>query len=313
MLPRELIKKVRRIELVTRRLVNPQLAGQYHSVFKGRGMDFDEVLPYVAGDDVRFIDWNVSARTGHLHVKRFVEERELTVQIVVDTSSSMMFGTARETKRLVAAQVAAVLAVLAIKNNDRVGLTLFDEDVDIYIPPKKGKKHVLRVITEILEHQPRGAATNLEAAPQYVRRVTKRRAIIFVISDFLGTGFENSLSIVSNRHDVVPVIVQDLRESHFDAQDGEPTGLLAGIRRLLTDGGLIELDDLEAGSRGYFDLGSRRHRRRFAEHVTEVARERDREFSRLRLDTIRFHTDLASEADYVRPLAAFFQRRARRH
>ena len=147
MVPREIIRRARRIEMVTRRLVNRQLAGQYHSVFKGRGMDFDEVHPYAEGDDVRFIDWNVSAKTGEIHVKRFVEERELTVQLVVDASASMRFGSATEDKRTIAAYVGAVLAMLAITNNDRVGLTIFDEKVDLYVPPKRGRKHDMRLIT----------------------------------------------------------------------------------------------------------------------------------------------------------------------
>lgn len=315
MLPRELIKKVRRIELVTRRLVNPQLAGAYHSVFKGRGMDFDEVLPYFAGDDVRFIDWNVSARTGSLHVKRFVEERELTVQILVDTSSSMAFGTGKESKRLVAAQVAAVLAVLAIKNNDRVGLALFDSEVDLYIPPKKGKKHVLNLVTQILEYQPRDATTDIAAALQYMTRVSKRRAVMFVISDFLGSGYEDALSIVARRHDVIPVLVQDRLERVLDrvAGDAASGSALRRIAGALFGGGVVELEDLETHARSSWDVGSRRQGRAFEQQVAEAESERRRIFNRLRLDTIQFVADVESEADYVKPLAAFFRRRSRRY
>lgn len=315
MLPRDLIKKVKRIELVTRRLVNPQLAGAYHSVFKGRGMDFDEVHPYVAGDDVRFIDWNVSARTGNLHVKHFVEERELTVLILVDTSSSMAFGTGKESKRVVAAQIAAVLAVLAIKNNDRVGLVLFDSEVDLYIPPKKGKKHVLNLVTQILEYRPRNATTDLGEALQYVSRVTKRRAVMFVVSDFLGAGYEDALSIAARRHDMIPVLVEDRLERSLDtlAPDRESRSWLGRVSDALFGGGLVELEDLETGSRSVWDLSSRRHRDAFAARTEASAQERRRVFNRLRLDTIHFSADAESETDYVKPLASFFRRRSRRH
>jgi len=311
MLPREIIKKVKRIELVTRRLVNPQLAGQYHSVFKGRGMDFDEVQPYVAGDEIRFIDWNVSARSGSLYVKRFVEERELTVQIVVDASSSMAFGSRTETKRTVAAQVAAVLAVLATRNNDRVGLTVFDDEVDLHIAPRKGRKHVMRLITEILGHRPRQSRTDIGGALQYVTRVTSRRAIVFVLSDFLAEGWEHELKILARRHDVVPVIVEDPREL-APADEPAPRGWLGRLTSWL-DGGLLAFDDLESGRTGWFDAGSARHRRRWSERVERRAAERDRIFQRLRLDTMRFSTAFESETDYVRPLALFFRRRSRRH
>ncbi|MFT6396439.1 MAG: hypothetical protein ACJAYU_001182 [Bradymonadia bacterium] len=309
MLPRELIKKVKRIELVTRRLVNPQLAGAYHSVFKGRGMDFDEVLPYHSGDDVRFIDWNVSARTGDLHIKRFVEERELTVQIVVDTSSSMQFGTALESKRAVAAQIAAVLAVLAIKNNDRVGLVLFDEEVDLYIPPKKGKKHVLNLVTQILDHQPRGATTDIGAAMQYLSRVTRRRSVVFVISDFFGDSWKDAFNIASRRHDVIPVVIRDPREESLAPLPVEQPWW----KRLLFGGGMVQVEDLETGATSALDLGSARQIEVFSGDVEASRRELAQIFNRLRLDTIELSAAAASESDYVKPLAAFFRRRSRRH
>ncbi len=309
MLPRELIKKVKRIELVTRRLVNPQLAGAYHSVFKGRGMDFDEVLPYHMGDDVRFIDWNVSARTGDLHIKRFVEERELTVQIVVDTSSSMQFGTALESKRAVAAQIAAVLAVLAIKNNDRVGLVLFDEEVDLYIPPKKGKKHVLNLVTQILDHQPRGATTDIGAAMQYLSRVTRRRSVVFVISDFFGDNWKDSFNIASRRHDVIPVVIRDPREQSIAPLEVEEPWW----KRVFFGGGIVQVEDLETGESSALDLGSARQMEAFSGDVERAGRELSQIFNRLRLDTIELSAAAASESDYVKPLAAFFRRRSRRH
>jgi len=316
MLPRELIKKVKRIELITRRLVNPELAGAYHSTFKGRGMDFDEVQPYVAGDDVRFIDWNVTARTGNLYIKRFVEERELTVQILVDTSSSMEFGSGAERKRLVAAQVAMVLAVLAIKNNDRVGLLLFDREVEHYFPPKKGKKHVLNLVTQVAGHKPRGAQTDIAEALRYLTRVTKRRAVVFVVSDFLTGGYEDALSIVARRHDVIPVLIEDLRERTLDPR--HPDQGWGWLKKMLFGGGVLSIEDLESGRRARFDLGSRRHHEVFASRVAAAAVARRRIFNRLRLDTIHFALEpgidgRVAETEYVKPLAAFFRRRARRH
>jgi hypothetical protein len=272
-------------------------------------MDFDEVFPYHIGDDVRFIDWNVSARTGDLHIKRFVEERELTVQIVVDTSSSMQFGTALESKRAVAAQIAAVLAVLAIKNNDRVGLVLFDEDVDLYIPPKKGKKHVLNLVTQILDHEPRGATTDIGAAMQYLSRVTSRRSVVFVISDFLGDDWQDAFNIVSRRHDVIPVVIRDPREETIAPRDiGRPWW-----QRFLLGGGLIRVQDLETGKLGTVDLGARSQATRFSAEVEKAHRSLAQIFNRLRLDTIELSAAAASESDYVKPLAAFFRRRSRRH
>jgi len=309
---REVIKKVKRIELITRRLVNPQLAGQYNSVFKGRGMDFDEVLPYAAGDDVRFIDWNVSARTASLHVKRFVEERELTVQIIVDASSSMRFGTVAETKRAVAAQVACVLAMLAVAHNDRVGLTIFDNQVVSYISPKKGRKHVLRLITEILDHRPRHSQTQLADALSYVTRVTKRRAIIIIISDFLTEGYERELKIMARRHDIVPVIVTDTRERSLDDRSSTHVPWFTRARRWLLDGGLFEFDDLESGIRSFHDPSSLRQSLDFRDRVNQQDDVRDRIFKRLKLDTMEFRTDFEEATDYVSPLADFFRRRGRR-
>lgn len=304
---RDLVKKVRRIELVTRRLVNLELAGQYHSVFKGRGMDFDEVVPYAAGDDVRFIDWNVSARSAGLFVKRFVEERELTVLIMVDASSSMNFGSAAETKQLVAAQIAALLAMLAVRNNDRVGLLVFDDDVRLFLPPKKGKKHVLRLVTSILGHESRPSTTDLGAALQYASRVTKRRAIVFMISDFLGVDVERDLGILARRHDAVPVVISDRLEREFVAREKPRTFFERWF-----GGGLIDAKDLESERSASFDTGSRAHHERFARQVQTEAAERDRLFARLRLGTIHFDSHLPAETDYVRPIVRFFRRRAHR-
>jgi uncharacterized protein (DUF58 family) len=304
----EIIKKVRRIELVTRRLVNPQLTGAYHSVFKGRGMDFDQVTPYAAGDDPRFIDWNVAARTGDLHVKRFVEERELTVQIMVDVSASMRFGTTDETKRALAAQLAAVFAVLAIRNNDRVGLAMFDHEVEAYIPPKKGRKHIMRLITQILDHQPRGGTTDLVAALRYVARVTRRRSIIRVVSDFLSDSWETELTLLARRHDVIPVVIEDLRERSFQPQSAV---VRPWWERLLGMGGLVALRDLETGAQVLVDPESA------ATRTWELGQDRRRQerqkaFVRLGLETLYFDTAHHADTDFVRAIAAFFRRRSRR-
>ena len=214
-LKRELLKKIRKIEIVTMRKVNEQLAGQYHSVFKGRGMSFEDVRLYQPGDEIRFIDWNVTARSHQeVYVKRFVEERELTVMLLVDLSASLRFGTVKQTKAEVAAELAALLAFSAIKNNDRVGLILFTDTVEKFVAPKKGRKHVLRLITEILTFQPKGKGTDLAEALGYLSRVTRRRSVTFVLSDFQAdpASFEHPLRIVGRRHDLVPIVIRDRME-----------------------------------------------------------------------------------------------------
>ncbi len=212
MLTREELREVRRIEIVTSRLVNRQLAGSYHSVFKGRGMSFDEVRLYQPGDEVRFIDWNVSARTNDVYVKRFVEERELTVLVIADMSGSLDFGTRRETKRKVAARLAAALAFSAIKNNDRAGLVLLTDRIERFVPPKKGRRHVLRVISEILSFAPQHAGTDLAAGLEFALHVARHRAVVVLISDFLdelGGRFSKALRVAARRHDLIPIVVDD--------------------------------------------------------------------------------------------------------
>src|SRR3954469_24263110 len=229
MLPKELIKRIRRLEITTRKVVSALLAGQYHSVFKGRGMAFSEVRQYHPGDEVRTIDWNVTARMNDAYVKVFTEERELTVMLLVDISASEEFGTKRA-KAEVAAEVAAQIAFSAIANNDRVGLILFSDRVEKTIPPKKGRKHVLRLITDILTFKPQGKGTDLCAGLNYLSRVVKRKAVTFLISDFLAPDYESALRIVGRRHDLVPVVISDPLEAKFP--------------RL----GLVELEDPETGA-----------------------------------------------------------------
>src|SRR5882762_2098227 len=219
MLTRELLKKIRKIEIVTERLVRDRMAGQYHSVFKGSGIAFSEVREYMPGDDIRLIDWNVSARMNDVYIKLFTEEREMTVLLLVDMSASGNFGSRTQEKRELAAEIAAVLAFSAIRNNDRVGLIIFTDDVEKFVPPKKGKKHVLRVISEILSFQPSSPRTNIGAGLQFLGRIARRRAVAFLISDFLAapTSYERALRITAGRHDLVPVAVTDPLEESLPA------------------------------------------------------------------------------------------------
>ncbi|HBD97773.1 MAG TPA: DUF58 domain-containing protein, partial [Gemmatimonadetes bacterium] len=227
MIPREILKKVRRIEISTRGLVNEVLSGEYHSVFKGRGMNFAEVREYQYGDDIRSIDWNVTARTGSPFVKVFEEERELTVMLVVDVSASGDFGTQERLKGEVAVEICALLAFSAIKNNDKVGLIIFSDHVEKFVPPSKGKRHVLRVLRELLYHRPEGRGTDITAALDYLNHVQRKRAVTFLVSDFRDAGFEKSLAVAGRRHDMIAVRVGDLRE------------------REIPSVGLLELEDPE--------------------------------------------------------------------
>ena len=220
MIPREILKKIRQIEIRTNRLVNDTLGGAYHSVFKGQGMNFEEVREYQPGDEVRSIDWNVTARFGHPYIKKFKEERELTVILIVDVSASGQFGSVRQTKNELTAELAAVLAFSAIRNNDKVGLIMFTDQIEKYVPPKKGRRHVLRVIREILAFQPKGRGTNLRAALDYLNHVQSRRAVTFVLSDFQVEDEEavrKKLRVASKRHDVVALSLRDPREEELPA------------------------------------------------------------------------------------------------
>src|ERR1041385_4921719 len=217
MIPREILKKVRQIEIRTNREVTDVLGGQYHSVFKGHGMEFEEVREYLPGDEVRSIDWNVTARFGHPYVKKFKEERELTVMLVVDVSASGQFGSVRQTKNELAAELAAVLAFSAIRNNDKGGLIMFTDTVELFVPPKKGRRHVLRVIREILAFQPKGRGTNVGLALDYLRQVTPRRGVTFLLSDFQDKDFRKKLQIAGRRHDLVALSLRDPREEQLPA------------------------------------------------------------------------------------------------
>ncbi len=290
MIPREILKKVRRIEISTRGLVNEVLSGEYHSVFKGRGMNFAEVREYQYGDDIRSIDWNVTARTGAPFVKVFEEERELTVMLVVDVSASGDFGTRERMKGEVAVEICALLAFSAIKNNDKVGLIIFSDQVEKFVPPRKGKRHVLRVLRELLYHRPEGRGTNIRAALDYLNHVQRKKAVTFLVSDFRDSGFEKALAVAGRRHDLIAVRVGDLRE------------------RELPSLGLLELEDPETGERVVVNTSDARFRAAFTERSLASRGELDRTLRRGKVDVI----DIETGEPYVRPLMRFFNDRMRR-
>jgi uncharacterized protein (DUF58 family) len=288
---KEILKKLRRIEIHTARLANEQLAGSYHSVFKGRGLAFDEVRSYQPGDDVRFIDWNVTARTGEPYVKVFREEREMTVMLLVDASASQRFGTKVAKKSDVVAEIAAVIAFSAIKNNDRVGLVLFTDEVERVVSPKKGAKHVMRVVAETLGFNPQGRGTDVARALDVAGGLSRRRAAMFVISDFLqAESYEHSLRIAAARHDLVPIVISDPREDE------------------LVDVGIAYMEDLETGELVSVDTSSRAVRDSYRREVARQRAQRDALFKRLGVDAITVST----AQPYMRPLGEFFRRRAAR-
>lgn len=294
---RGLLQRVRRIEISTRRAVEDTLSGQYHSVFKGRGMDFSEVRPYHPGDEVRSIDWNVTARTGQLHVKRFVEERELTVMVLCDLSASADFGSRERTKAEVAAEIAALLAFSAVSNGDRVGLVLFTDRIERFVPPRKGRRHALRILSEILQARPSSPGTSVTAALEFLRKAMRRRTVAFVLSDFLeggmgpGIPFERALRVAARKHDVVPIRIGDRLEADLPAA------------------GLAWVEDPETGAVVRVDLSDLSVRARIRAAVQAEDDALRKLFARLQLDHARVQAD---DADYVTPLLAFFRARARR-
>jgi uncharacterized protein (DUF58 family) len=290
MIPREILKKIRQIEIRTNRLVTESLAGQYHSVFKGQGMNFDEVREYQPGDDVRAIDWNVTARMNHPFIKKFVEERELTVMLIVDLSGSGLFGSVSQSKRELAAELASVLAVSAIRNSDKVGLILFTDGVEKFIPPRKGRRHVLRVIREILFFQPERSGTNLNVALEFLLRVTPHRAVAVVLSDFLGQNALVRLRQANRRHDVVAVQITDRYELELPAL------------------GRLVLRDAETGEVLEVNTGDARKRAVFAERRTREQVELKRTFRSAGIDAIQLQTD----QPYSVALGRFFEMREKR-
>jgi uncharacterized protein (DUF58 family) len=288
----ELFKKAKKIEIASRRLVDEQLAGQYHSVFKGRGLVFSDVRPYYAGDDVRAIDWNITARMNAPHVKQFIEERDRTVNLMIDMSASGHFGSRGTTKRELAAELAAVVAFSAIKNNDRVGLYIVTDKVERFVPPKKGRRHVLRVIGEILAFQPTSRGTDLAAGLDFLGKLARRRSVVFLVSDFLGTdpaSWERAMRITRQRHELVPVVV------------GDP------LEQVLPEVGLMMLEDLETGEVVEIDTSSRA-RDAYAKQAARAAAARDAALRRVNVDVV----EVATNQPYVDALIAYFKARAKR-
>ncbi len=290
MLPKEIIRKIRRIQITTSRLVNESLAGEYHSVFKGRGMEFDEVREYQHGDDVRTIDWNVTSRTGHPYVKRYVEERELTVMLLIDASASGSFGSVEKTKSEIAAEISALLAFSAIKNNDRVGAILFTDRVEKFIPPRRGSTHVLRVIREILFYRPEHLGTSIQKALEHLNLVLHKKAVVFLISDLLDQGYEQSLKVANRRHDMVVVQIIDPREQE------------------LTNVGILELRDAETGEILYVDTALPWVRTTYRDKWERNRAKLSRFFQSHHMD----HLTVDTAQPYEVPLIRFFEERARR-
>ncbi len=290
MIPKELAKKIRYIEIYTSKAVNDILAGEYESVFKGRGMEFDEVREYTPGDEIRTIDWNVTARMGHPYVKRFVEERELTIMFLVDLSASGAFGSIEKTKNEVAAELCALLAFSAIKNNDKVGLIVFTDTIEMFIPPKKGVSHVLRLIRELLNFRPRRVQTNIAEALDYLGRITHKRCVVFLISDFQSEDFEKPLRILGKRHDLIALSITDPREIH------------------MPNVGLVELEDAETGERIVIDTGSTSIRQEY----DQLGRQRSDRLRKMFRSIDVDHTEVVTGRDYVKDLVSFFRTRERR-
>ena len=290
MLPADVLRQVRRLHLRARRLVQTLLGGEYHSAFKGAGLSFEEVREYQPGDDVRTIDWNVTARTGHPFIKRYVEERELTLLLVVDVSASQRFGTGLLTKRAAAAELAALLSLCAVSNNDRVGLVAFTSEVERFVAPNKGPRHVLRLLRDILAFEPQKTGTDLAAALDYVVKVQRRRAIVFVIGDFLGTGYEKAFRRAARKHDLIAVRTADPRERDWPAA------------------GLVRLCDAETGAQVLVDTGDRRVREAFAARAAARAAA----FTKLARGAQADVIDVSTDGNHFDALLGFFRKRDRR-
>lgn len=287
---KELLKKVRQLEIRTRGIVNQVFSGEYHSVFKGRGMEFSEVREYQPGDEIRTIDWNVTARLNHPFVKIFEEERELTVMLLVDMSGSQFFGSTAALKRDIAVELSAILAFSAMKNNDKVGAILFTDEIEQFIPPRKGKTHALRIVRELLSFEPKSNKTSLDVGLKYLNRVQKKRAIVFLLSDFLDKGYEQALRIAGKRHDLVGIVLLDQRE------------------RELPKVGLMAFRDAETGRQQWIDTSNRRVRSAHAAYWSALQQSRRSLFLKSKLDAVEIRLD----QPYMKPLTDFFRMRERR-
>jgi uncharacterized protein (DUF58 family) len=285
----DLLKKVRKIELKTRGLSNHIFAGEYHTAFKGRGMAFSEVREYQPGDDIRTIDWNVTARFNTPFIKVFEEERELTVMLIIDVSGSKNFGTQKQMKQELVTELSAVLAFSAIQNNDKIGVIFFSDKVEKFIPPKKGKSHILRIIRELIAFEPENKGTDIGEALRYFNNVIKKRAVCFVISDFMDNNFEAPLKIANKKHDVVTIRINDKREEE------------------LPDIGLIQMKDAETGEVKWIDTGNKSIRQNYKKNYLQNKDEVNQLFKNSGVDTIQLRTDM----DYIKPLIQFFKRRVK--
>jgi len=290
MIAEEILKKVRRIEIISKKSSKELFAGEYHSAFKGRGMEFSEVREYIDGDDIRFIDWNVSSRMGKLYVKQFVEERELTVILAIDLSASLNFFSQNKSKKEIAAEISAIIAFTASLNHDKVGLLIFTDRVERFIPPKKGKTHILRIIREILQFEPKGKSTSIDTALVYLNKVIKKKAILFLLSDFIDKGFTRSLKITSRKHDFIAIKILDTRE------------------KTLPGSGIFVLKDHETGEEFFIDFSSRYVRQSFLEDSQKNENQLLEIFKKYDVDYI----NIEHETEYEKPLFDFFMERRRR-
>ncbi len=290
MIPREISNQIKHIEIKTTRLVNDLFGGEYESVFKGRGMEFSEVREYVPGDDIRMIDWNVTARSQQPFIKKFVEERELTVLLVVDGSRSLHFGTSEKLKSAAAAEIAALLSFSAVRNHDKVGLLIYTDKIEKFVPPKKGKSNVLRVVREILCYDPKRKATRLSVALEHLYRLLTRSAVIFIISDFMDSDYEKALKILNQKHDLIAIQIADQRES------------------VLPPNGWVELEDLETGETTLVNTNSRSFRSNYEELAQKRQKQLDLLFKFIGIDSIK----ITAGSSYTVPLIKFFKARERR-
>lgn len=290
MIPKEILKQVKHIEIKATRLVNELFGGEYESVFKGRGMEFAEVREYVPGDDIRTIDWNVTARSQHPFVKKFIEERELTVIFLIDGSRSLYFGSTDKLKSSIAAELAALLAFSAVKNNDKVGLIIATDQIEKYVPPQKGRSHVLRVVREVLYHRPHSKKTNIRYALEYLQRVLKRSAVIFVISDFFDQGYEQLLRVLNQKHDLIALRIIDPREHELPAC------------------GWMEIEDSETGEIISVNTSNRLFRTQYAKRTRERETDLEQWFKKMGIDSV----NILAGTSYIRPLIKFFRLREER-
>ena len=286
----ELLKKVRKIEIKTKGLSNHIFSGEYHTAFKGKGMAFSEVREYQPGDDVRSIDWNVTARYNSPFVKVFEEEREMTVILLIDVSGSSDFGTQTQLKREVATEIAAVLSFSAINNNDKIGVLFFSDKIEKFIPPKKGKSHILRIIRELITFESESKKTNIEVALKYFNNVIKKRAVCFILSDFMDTNFDKSLKIARNKHDIIALRIHDQREE------------------TLPNVGLIKVEDAESGQTRWMDSSNKQVRKNYNNHYREFEKDLKQTLQSSGVD----HIDIKTGKDYIKPLMSFFKNRGKR-